>query len=77
MSACPAAKPERQLIAEQRELRGRQIAEDRHAVFLERRHHLAHAADARLRVNAGAVAHLGERRKRSTPGAFAKNVNWQ
>ena len=57
-------KARRQLIAEQRELRGRQIGEDRHAVLLERRHDLAHAADAGLRVDRRAVAHLGERRKR-------------
>jgi hypothetical protein len=42
----------------------RQIAEDRHAVLFERRHDLAHPADARLRVDAGAVPHFRERRKR-------------
>src|SRR4029453_3389800 len=46
-----------------RELCGRQVAENRHAVFLERRHDLAHAADAGLSVDRGAIAHLGKRRE--------------
>ena len=61
-------KPRRQLIAEQRELRGRQIAEDRHAVLFERGHDLADPADARLRVDAGPVPHFRERRKRLDAG---------
>ena len=57
-------KARRELVAEQRELRGRQVGEDRHAVLLEGRHDLAHAADAGLRVHGGAVQKLRERRKR-------------
>ena len=65
-----------QLIAEERELRGRQIGEDRHAVFLEGRHDLAHAADAGLRVDRRAVEELRRtERNGSTPGAFEKKVN--
>ena len=53
----------RQLIAEERQLRRRQIGEDRYAVFLERRHDLAHAADAGLRINRCAVEELRKRRE--------------
>ena len=65
-------KAGRELISEQRQLRGRQIAEDRHAVLLERRHDFAHAADSGLRVDGRAVAHFGERRKRLDAGRIRK-----
>ena len=53
-----------QLVAEQGQLRRRQVGEHRHAVLLEGGHDLAHAADAGLRVDECAVQELRERRKR-------------
>src|SRR5436309_2258946 len=65
MHVCMSSrKSRRELIAEQRKLRSRQIAEHGHAVLLERRHDLAHATDAGLRVHLRAVAHFRKRGKR-------------
>ena len=57
-------KARRQLIAEQRELRGRQVGEDRHAVLLEGDHELAYSSDTCLCVYRSAVRKLSKRRKR-------------
>src|SRR5574341_872152 len=61
MAGC---EPRSQLVSEQCKLRSWKIAEDGHAVFLERRHHLAQSANPGLGVDRGSVAHLGKWWKR-------------
>ena len=56
-------EPRRQLIAEQTQLRRRDVGKDRDAVFLEDDHQLGEAADAGFGVDRRAVRHFRKRGK--------------